>query len=122
MDMILFGRLFEPVETLADQFAFMVELAIHPQLITGLTITQFGRTLPPVIGQRWALRLTQARLIPATHLQRRFTTNIAIRRQGARLLRRLLHPAHRLGIIRLGRQTLGQFILGFAMTLLGCLR
>ncbi|MNF57896.1 hypothetical protein D3C84_394370 [compost metagenome] len=99
----------------------MLTLTLLAELIAGVTIAQPGRTLPPVMGQPGILGLTQARLIPAPHLQRRLTANIGIRRQRPGLIRGLFHPTHGLGIIRLGRQTIGQLILRLALALLGSL-
>ncbi|MNY03862.1 hypothetical protein D3C86_1365040 [compost metagenome] len=116
--MITLGRLLEPVEALTYQLAFVLLATLHPQLITGFTVAQLGRALPPATGLFGILRLSQTSLIPVPYLQRTFAPNISICRQGTRLLDRLFHPAHRLGIIRLGRQTIGQLILRLALALL----
>ncbi len=116
--MIALGRLLEPVETLIGQLTLVLLPTLHPQPITGIRIPQLGRALPPATGLLGALGLPQTSLIPVPHLQCSFAPHVSICRQGARLLGRLFHPAHRLGIIRLGRQTIGQLILRLALALL----
>ncbi|MNF37131.1 hypothetical protein D3C84_180430 [compost metagenome] len=119
--MIPFGSLLEPVETRAYQLVLVLTQALLSELIAGVPIAQLGRTLPPVMGQPGVLGFTQTSLIPAPHLQRRFTANIGIRRQRPGLIRGLLHPTHGLWIIGLGSQTIGKLILRLALALLSSL-
>lgn len=99
--MIPLGSLLEPVETFTHQLAFMLILAHKAQPIAGIDVAKASRALPPLCSERRIFGLTEPSLIPVTYLSRGAGTDLLIGGQRARLLCRLLHPVHGVGVIRL---------------------
>lgn len=108
-------RGFKRTQTGRDQLPLMLNLAVHPQPMPRFAISQTRGCCPPLAGRRAVLWRAQPGLIPIANLKRGSSAHFCISGE-FRQARRLLHPLHRLGVLRARGECLCQLILRFTVS------